>query len=55
MRREESQGGRRRVKEDTIGYRQPQIEVISGTMQKDLNLNADVKFNFVKSDRVPDL
>ena len=55
MRREESQGGRRRVKEDTIGYQQPQIEVISGTMQKDLNLNADVKFNFVKSDRVPDL
>ena len=55
LRREESQGGRRRVKEDNIGYRQPQIEVISGTMQKDLNLNADVKFNFVKSDRVPDL
>ena len=61
LRREDSQGGRRRVKEDIIGHWQSQI-VISRTIQKDFNhyrqryeSETDVKFNFVKSDRVPDL
>ena len=57
LRREESQRGKRRVK-DTGNLK---LKIVSGAMQNDLNLKAtmqyetDVKFNFVKSDRVPDL